>query len=129
MKCIVKRLFFSLACLNLGLNARVIHITSVGQLTSIIRSNTNVVIKFYADFCQPCKSFAPVFSQISDDPSLNSIIFTEVNIEQMREITNAYSIQSIPSIIYVKNGQIIARETGGKSASRFKSLLKNYFSL
>jgi thioredoxin 1 len=130
MKYILKLLLVVVSCTNFFLEAQVIHITSMNQLKSIISSAKNVVIKFYADFCPPCKVFAPTYSQISDEaPFNNAIIFVEVNTQQCRDVAAAYGVQSIPTAIFVKNQNIVATHTGAKGAAQFKQMLKNYFSL
>ncbi len=115
--------------MNFFLEAAVTHITSMSQLKSVINSNRNVVIKFYADFCPPCKGFAPIYAQISDEGTFNSIVFVEVNTQQYRDIALSYGVQSIPTVIFIKDQKIIGTETGGKGAAQFKNILKNYFSL
>jgi len=114
--------------MSLFLEAEVIHITSLNQLNSILKTK-NVVIKFYADFCPPCKGFAPIYKQISEEALFNSITFVEVNTQQCRDIASMYGVQSIPTIIFVKNQKIVGTETGSKGAGQFKNMLKNYFSL
>ena len=115
--------------MNFFLEAEVIHITSMNQLKSIIKSSKNVVIKFYADFCPPCKGFAPIYAKISEETLFNSITFVEVNTQQCRDIASAYSVQSIPTIKFVVNQQVVGTVTGRKESNEFKTILKNYFSV
>ncbi len=115
--------------MNFILEAQVIRVTSYQQLKSIINSSKNVVIKFYADWCQPCKGFAPIYSQISNEPRYSSITFVDVNIQQNSEITNMYGVRSLPTTILVKDQNVVGTVSGAKDAAQFKNILKSYFSL
>jgi len=129
MKYMLKLFFLSISFINFFLEAQVIHITSLNQLKSIISNNKNVIIKFYADFCPPCKGFAPIYAQISEESLFNSIIFVEVNTQQNKDITSFFRVQSIPTIIFIQDQKTIGIETGSKGAGQFKTIINRYFSL
>ncbi len=124
-----KAFLLSIWCLPFFLNAHVVHITSLNQLKSIINSNKNVVIKFYADFCPPCTTFAPIYKNVSEEALFSSLVFVAVNIQQCPDVSSHYGVQSIPTLICIKNGKNIAVERGSKSMISLKSILKKYFSL
>lgn len=63
------------------------------------------MIDFYADWCGPCKMVAPVLEELSDEYEGKVNIY-KVNTEQERELSSAFGIQSIPSLLFVpKEGQ------------------------
>ena len=63
------------------------------------------MIDFYADWCGPCKMVAPVLEELSDEYDGKLNIY-KVNTEQERELSSAFGIQSIPSLLFVpKEGQ------------------------
>ena len=63
------------------------------------------MIDFYADWCAPCKMVAPVLEELSDEYDGKVNIY-KVNTEQERELSSAFGIQSIPSLLFVpKEGQ------------------------
>ena len=70
-----------------------------------ILANTDlpVIIDFWAEWCGPCKMFAPTFSEVSKKFPLKAQ-FLKVNTEIAREIAMRYRIQSIPTIVVIKNG-------------------------
>lgn len=69
-----------------------------------------VIIDFYADWCAPCKMFAPTFSAVSQ--KYEDITFCKVNVDNSPSIAVSHSVKSIPTIIVLKNGFEIARKVG-----------------
>ena len=64
-----------------------------------------VLVDFYADWCGPCKMVAPVLEELSDEYEGKVNIY-KVNTEEERELSSAFGIQSIPSLLFVpKEGQ------------------------
>lgn len=57
------------------------------------------IIDFYADWCGPCKAVAPLFEQLSDENK--EIVIYKVDTEAEQELSAAFGIQSIPSILFI----------------------------
>lgn len=68
------------------------------------------VIKFYADWCGPCKVLGPVYEAVSEE--IEGITFLEVNIDENREVTNEFGVKNIPSIFLVKDGEVTKSNSG-----------------
>ena len=58
------------------------------------------VIDFYADWCQPCKMLAPTIEKLSKDYD-GKVVFYKVNTENEPELSGAFGIQSIPSLLFI----------------------------
>lgn len=57
------------------------------------------VIDFYADWCQPCKTIAPILDEL--DNELEGVDFYKINTEEQQELAATFGIQSIPSILFI----------------------------
>lgn len=128
MKFIIKLISILLISFS-ALDAHVIAVNSLGQLQNIISKNAMVVVKFYANFCGPCRSFAPIYDSVSNAPELNSVVLVEVNIERNQEIAKSFGIQHIPKMYFFKNGNLQSKQGKTNTSSELKSLIKGQFSL
>ena len=64
-----------------------------------------VLVDFYADWCGPCKMLSPILEEINDEDENVKII--KVNIDDSRFLAKYYQIQSIPTLILLRNGQFL----------------------
>jgi thioredoxin 1 len=83
------------------------------------------VIKFYADWCNPCKVYAPTFDRVKQD--LQDIVeFKEVNVEQDTEnLSGEYKVKGIPMTILVVDGQVEKSHSGKMSEDQLKEFILN----
>jgi thioredoxin 1 len=83
------------------------------------------VIKFYADWCNPCSVYAPTFDRVKQD--LQDIIeFKEVNVEQDTEnLSGEYKVKGIPMTILVVDGQVEKTYSGKMSEEQLKEFILN----
>ncbi len=69
-----------------------------------------VVLDFWAAWCGPCKMQAPVFEAVADEYS--EVYFAKVNVDEEPELAQRFGIMSIPTIVYLKNGEVLKKTTG-----------------
>ena len=81
-----------------------------------------VLVDFYAEWCGPCKMLSPILEQINAEDENVKII--KVNIDDSRFLANYYQIQSIPTLILLKNGQFLHRITGFKPKKAIQELIE-----
>ncbi len=74
-------------------------------------STLPVVIDMYATWCGPCKMMAPLFDQLAKDLG-DKYKFVKINIDEERDIAVKYNVSSIPTFLFLKDGQLVAKETG-----------------
>jgi len=71
-----------------------------------IQSSIPVVIDFYADWCGPCKMMSPVVDELAADYE-GKVKIGKVNTDENRSVATKYNIMSIPTILLMKDGQIV----------------------
>lgn len=86
-----------------------------------------VVVDFYAQWCGPCKSFAPIFEESSNN--FENIEFYKVNVEEAEKAAAEFGVMSIPTIIFFKDGQIAEQKTGMMMKSQFEEKIKELFGI
>lgn len=77
------------------------------------------LLKFYADWCGPCKAVAPTIDKLAEELK-DQIIVQPVNIDDNPQVRADYGIRSIPAFVLVEDGKEIARRQGGGSYSEMK---------
>lgn len=69
-----------------------------------------VLIDFYAEWCGPCKMMSPIIDRIANEK--NDVIVAKVDVDEEPEIANAYSIQSIPTLVVLRDGKLLNKTIG-----------------
>jgi thioredoxin 1 len=88
---------------------------------STITGNSFVIVDFWAPWCGPCRSFAPVFEKVSEDH--DDVVFAKVNTEDEQEIAAHFQIRSIPTLMIFRDQVIIFSQPGALPEGSFRELL------
>lgn len=86
-----------------------------------IQDNNFVIVDFWAPWCGPCRSFAPVYDKVSAD--FDDILFGKVNTEDEQEVAAHFQIRSIPTLMIFRDQIIIYSQAGALPEGRFRDLL------
>ena len=87
----------------------------------IVNSNDVIVIDFWAQWCGPCKTFAPVFEATSE--KYPDIVFGKVDTEDQTELASQFGIRSIPTLMVVREKIILYSKAGAVPAQRLETLV------
>lgn len=87
------------------------------------KSEVPLVIDFWASWCGPCQNFAPVFAQMAAELA-PMFRFGKVNTEQQTELAAQFQIRSIPTLILMQQGQVIAQLSGALPKQQFVQWLQ-----
>jgi thioredoxin 1 len=86
-----------------------------------ITQNDMVIIDFWAPWCSPCRSFAPIYEQVSE--KYPHAVFAKVNTEVEQELSNHFNIRSIPTLMIFREQIILFMQAGSLPASALEEIL------
>jgi thioredoxin 1 len=97
--------------------------TTLGMdnFTSTVEENDIVLVDFWADWCGPCKQFAPVFEEASE--SHDDIVFGKVDTEAERELAQLAQVTSIPLLMAFREGILVFAQPGALPANALQQVI------
>ena len=90
--------------------------------SSTVQDNPIVLIDFWAEWCGPCRSFAPVFETVSE--ANPDIVFAKVDTEAQPGLAGAFQISSIPTLTAVRDGVVLYSQAGALPESSLTQLVQ-----
>jgi len=89
-----------------------------------VSAENPTLVDFWAEWCGPCKSMHPIFESLSK--TYPNVKFARVNVDQNQNISTKYAVQSIPTFIMFKSGQIIDKMMGAVGAPGIHMICKKH---
>lgn len=87
-----------------------ITLTKENYTEIVEKSEKPVLIDFWATWCGPCRMLAPFVEQLAEERS--DIVVCKVNVDEQDELATRFGIQSIPTLVFMKNGEELDRAIG-----------------
>ncbi len=105
-----------------SIKENVLEVTSENFELEVLNSDKTVIIDFYADWCTPCKVLSPIVKEVANENE--NIKVVKINIDEVQDIANQYSIMSIPTLVVIKNGEEVNRSVGVISKTEIIDMVK-----
>ncbi len=84
-------------------------------------SDKTVLLDFYADWCGPCRMVSPIVDEIAEE--CPDILVGKINVDEEQELAAAYGVMSIPTLVVLKNGEVVNKSMGAKPKAAILSML------
>ena len=103
-----------------------IHHLTKTNLADVVTSATKpVVIDVYATWCGPCQQVKPIFEALAKELS-DQYVFAELNVDEARELAIAYGVTSVPTFIFIKNGDVKGKTLGYMPKEELKKKISEF---
>ena len=83
----------------------------------VLKSDQPVLVDYWAEWCGPCRSIAPILEEIANEYT-GRMIVAKMNVDENQQIPQKYGIRGIPTLMLFKNGQVEATKVGALSKSQ-----------
>jgi len=112
-------------CKNSLLDTNPVELNASNFEEVVVNSEIPVLVDFWAPWCGPCKSMAPVFKSVAQKYPLK-VLFVKVNTEAEQSLGAKYNIRSIPTLVIYKDGKEIQRVSGAMDEQNLTNFINQY---
>lgn len=93
-------------------------------LDEVLKTDKPVVIDFWAEWCGPCRMVGPIIDELAEAYE-GEVIIGKVDVDNNDEVTSKYGIRNIPTILFIKNGEVVDKQVGAAQKSIFVDKIEN----
>jgi thioredoxin 1 len=93
-------------------------------LTDILNGQKPVLVDFSAEWCGPCKMMPPILKQLHDNMG-EAVRILKIDIDKNQAIASSYNIQSVPTLMLFKQGNVLWRQSGVMQAKQLEQVIRS----
>ena len=93
------------------------------SFSEIIKGETPVLVDFFADWCGPCKTLAPILKDVKSDLGA-AVKVVKIDVDKNQALATKYQVRGVPTLILFKNGKQVWRQSGVVPKHALLSVIK-----
>ena len=102
-----------------------VHLTEKNFDDEVMKSQSPVLVDFWAQWCGPCRMIGPIVEQIADEYQ-GKLKVAKLNVDEAQELAIKYGVMSIPTLMVFKNGKVLNQVIGAMDKEQLiNKLLQN----
>jgi thioredoxin len=95
------------------------------SFTSIINSETPVLVDFFADWCGPCKMLAPILKEVKDELG-DAVKIVKIDVDKNQLLASKYQVRGVPTMLLFKDGKQVWRQSGVLQKNDIINVIKSH---
>ena len=100
------------------------NITDENFETEVLKASKLTLVDFWAEWCGPCKLIGPIIDELSEDFAETAII-GKINVDEAGSLSSKYGIRNIPTLLFIKNGEVLDKHVGAASKKEISDKLNS----
>ena len=102
-----------------------VEFTDANFKQSVLENDKLSIVDFWAEWCGPCRIIGPIIEDLSKDYA-GKVNVGKLNVDHNYEVTMMYGVRNIPTVLFIKNGQVVDKQIGAAPRSVFEAKLKQH---
>ena len=100
-------------------------LTDASFASEVLQANEPVLVDFWAPWCGPCRQIAPMIQELSEE-NAGAVKIGKVNIDENPQAAQEYGVNSIPTLMLFKGGEVVERFVGVQPKTRLQEALDSH---
>jgi thioredoxin 1 len=107
------------------MSEHIMHVSDAAFEQEVLQSQTPVLVDYWAEWCGPCKMIAPTLEELAGEYK-DRLAIGKVNVDENRQIASRFGIRSIPTLLFLRNGERVYQVVGAHPKATLKSKIDQF---
>ena len=105
-----------------NMSDKIVYLSDDSFENDVLKSDTPVLVDFWAEWCGPCKMFAPILDDVAEEYA-GKVTVAKLNVDQNNTTPAKYGVRGIPTLLMFKAGELVATKVGALSKTQLKEFI------